>query len=93
VIITDSFSTFVAIEGNINSKNPKTLSLRKLLDKETGKVILFWVPGHMGIERNEIVDEEAKATLEDRASSATRIPKCLNHVAITLGFDRTESTY
>jgi hypothetical protein len=32
VIITDSLSTLMAVEGDINSKNPKTLSLRKLLD-------------------------------------------------------------
>jgi hypothetical protein len=26
------------------------------------------------------------------AATVTRIPKCLNHVAITLGFHRTEAT-
>jgi archaellum biogenesis ATPase FlaH len=35
VIITDSLSTFMAVEGDITSKNPKTLSLTKLLDKNT----------------------------------------------------------
>jgi hypothetical protein len=38
----------MAIEGDINSNNPKTLSLRKLLDEEREKVTLLWVPGHMG---------------------------------------------
>jgi hypothetical protein len=32
--ITDSLSTLKAVNGNINSKNPKTLSLRKLLNEE-----------------------------------------------------------
>jgi ribonuclease HI len=52
-------------EGDVNSKNPKTLSLRKLLDEEREKVTLLWVPGHMGIPGNEIAGEEAKAALED----------------------------
>jgi hypothetical protein len=46
VIITDSLSTLMAVEGDINSKNPKTLSLRKLLDEEREKFTLLWVPGH-----------------------------------------------
>jgi hypothetical protein len=33
----------MAVKGDINSKNPKTLSLRKLLDEEREKVTLFWV--------------------------------------------------
>jgi hypothetical protein len=53
----------MAVEGDINSKNPKTLSLRKLLDEEIEKVT------HMGIPGNEIVDEEAKAALEDDFSA------------------------
>jgi hypothetical protein len=64
VIITDSLSTLIAIEGDIKSKNPKTLSLRKLLDEEREKITLLWVPGRMGIPGNEIADEEAKATLK-----------------------------
>jgi hypothetical protein len=33
-------------EGDFNSKNLKTLLLRKLLDEEKGKVTLLWVPRH-----------------------------------------------
>jgi ribonuclease HI len=44
VIITDSLSTLMAVEGYINS---------------------LWVPGHMGIPRNVIADEKAKAALEN----------------------------
>jgi ribonuclease HI len=64
VIITNSLSTVMAVEGNINSNNPKTLSLRKRLSEEKEKVTLLWVPGHMGIPENEIADKEAKAALE-----------------------------
>jgi hypothetical protein len=63
VIITDSFITLMAIEGDIYSNNSKTLSLRKLLDEEREKVTRM--PGYMGIPGNEIADEEAKAVLED----------------------------
>jgi archaellum biogenesis ATPase FlaH len=45
VIITDSLSTLMAIEGDINSKNPKTLSLRKLLNEEREK-LPFSGPGN-----------------------------------------------
>jgi hypothetical protein len=51
-------STLMAVEGDINLKNPKTLPLRKLLDEEIEKVTHLWRPGHMGIPGNEIVDEE-----------------------------------
>jgi hypothetical protein len=44
--------TLMVVEGIVNSKNPKTLSLRKLLDEEREKVTLLWVPGHMGLPRN-----------------------------------------
>jgi ribonuclease HI len=65
VILTDFFSTLMAIEGDFNSENPKTLSLRKLLEEERVKVTLLWVPGHTGIPGNEIAHEEAKAALEN----------------------------
>jgi hypothetical protein len=42
----------MAVEGDINSKNPKTPSLRKLLDEDREKVTLLWVAGHMGIPGN-----------------------------------------
>jgi hypothetical protein len=35
----------MAIKGDINSKNSKTLSLRKLLEEEREKFALLWVPG------------------------------------------------
>jgi ribonuclease HI len=55
----------MAVEGDINSKNSKTLSLRKLLDEERAKITFLWVTGHMRIPGNEIADEEAKATLKN----------------------------
>jgi hypothetical protein len=70
VIIMDTFSTLIALTGNINSKNPKTLSL----DEEREKVTLLRMPGHIGIPRNEIADEESKAALEDDLLAIEKYP-------------------
>jgi hypothetical protein len=37
----------MTVEGDINSKNSKTLSLRKLQVEKREKVTLLWVPDHM----------------------------------------------
>jgi hypothetical protein len=55
----------MAIEGDIKSKNPKKLSLRKLLDEIREKVTLLWVSGHMRIPGDEIANEDEKAALKD----------------------------
>jgi ribonuclease HI len=70
----DSLGTLMAVKGDINSKNPKTLSLRRLLDEEREKVTLLWVPGHMGIPGNEIADEEAKAALQHDFLTTKKYP-------------------
>jgi ribonuclease HI len=62
------------IEGEIYSKNPKTLSLRKLLDEEIKKVTLLWAPSHMGIPGNEMAGEEAQAALEDEFLATKKYP-------------------
>jgi ribonuclease HI len=74
MIITDYFSTLMAVEGDINSKNPKALSLRKLLNEVREKVTLLWLPGHMGIPVNEIAEEEAKGALKDDLLSTEKYP-------------------
>jgi hypothetical protein len=49
-----------------NSKNSKIKLLRKLLDA--------WVPGHIGIQGNEIADEKAKASLENNLLATEKYP-------------------
>jgi hypothetical protein len=65
VIITDSLSTVMVVGDDINLKNPKTLSLRKLRDEEREEFTLLWLPGHMIIPANVIANEEATAALQD----------------------------
>jgi hypothetical protein len=74
VIITNSFNTLMAVEGDINLKNPKTLSPRKILDEEREKVNLLWEPGHTGKPGNEIAGKEAKTALEDDLLSTEKYP-------------------
>jgi ribonuclease HI len=54
-----------AINGNNHTKNPKTITLREMMDRHRKQITLLWVPGHMGIPGNEQADEEAKAALDD----------------------------
>jgi ribonuclease HI len=60
----DSLCTLIAEESDINSKNPKILSLRNQLE-EREKVTLLWLPVHIGIPENEISDKEAIAALKN----------------------------
>jgi hypothetical protein len=48
VIITDSLSTLTAINGNNHIKNPKTIKLREMMDRNRKQITLLWVPRHMG---------------------------------------------
>jgi ribonuclease HI len=75
VIITDSLCTLTAINGNTNhTNNPKTIKLRKMMDRNRKQITLLWVPGHMGIPGNELADEEAKAALDDDITTKRRKP-------------------
>jgi hypothetical protein len=55
----------MAVEGNLNSQNPKTRTLRKLLDDEGENITLLWVPAHIERPGNETVVEETKTALKD----------------------------
>jgi hypothetical protein len=49
VKITDSLSTIMASESRTPTKNPKTKTIRKMLDHEGPRITLLWVPSHQGI--------------------------------------------
>jgi ribonuclease HI len=64
----------MAVEGNINSKNSKTPSLRKFLDEKRDEVTLLWVPGHMGIPGSEKANEGVKPALEEDLLATEKYP-------------------
>jgi hypothetical protein len=46
VIITDSLSTIMAAESRTPTKNPKTQTVRKMLDQDGPRTSLLWVASH-----------------------------------------------
>jgi hypothetical protein len=74
VIITDFLRTMISAENRTPTKNPKTQSIRKMLDHEGPRVILLWVPSHVGIPGNEMTDQAAKEALDEYISTTVRYP-------------------
>jgi ribonuclease HI len=60
VIITDSLIRIMAAENHTPTKNPKTQTIRKILDHEGPRITLLWVPSHVGIPGNEKAAKEAQ---------------------------------
>ena len=73
VIYTDSFSSILAIQ-HFNSFNPLVRKAQEWLFKlhSKYKIHFCWVPSHVGIQQNEIVDSAAKAAASDPDLSITR---------------------
>jgi hypothetical protein len=74
VIITDFLSTIMAAESRTPAKNPKTQTIRKMLDHEGPIITLLWVPSHKGIPGNEKADQVAKEALDVNPSTTERYP-------------------
>jgi hypothetical protein len=74
VIITDSLSTIMAADGSTPTKNPKTQTIRKMLDQEGPRITLLWVLSHKGILGNETADQAAKEALDEDISTTERYP-------------------
>jgi hypothetical protein len=59
----------MAAENRTPTKNPKTQTIRKILDHEGPRITLLWVPIHVGIPGNEKADQAAKEALDEDNSS------------------------
>ena len=64
IIFSDSLSVFKAM-NHTSSKNPQ---IQKLLEKyhellAYKEMVLCWIPSHIGIQGNEMVDKQAKTSL------------------------------
>jgi hypothetical protein len=57
VITTDSLGILVAASDKKNTKNPKTQTIRKLLEQEGANLTLLWVLSHVGIPGNENLEK------------------------------------
>ena len=76
IICSDSLSTLLAIK-NHKLKNPIILQILHYIQRldELGKnVLFFWVPSHVGIQGNTIVDRVAKETLAANHISDISLP-------------------
>jgi ribonuclease HI len=74
VIIMDSLCTMMAVSDRKRMNDPKTQTIRKLMDQQGEKITLLWVPGHVGIPSNENADTAAKEALNERIQSTKKYP-------------------
>ena len=64
IIFSDSLSV-LKVMNHTSSKNPQ---IQKLLEKchellTNKEIVLCWIPSHIGIQGNEMVDKQAKTSL------------------------------
>jgi hypothetical protein len=64
----------MAAENRKPTKNPKTQTIRKMLDHEGPRITLLWVPSHVGMPGNEKADQAAKEALDEDISTTERCP-------------------
>jgi hypothetical protein len=64
----------LAAESHTPTNNPKTQTIRKMLDQEGPQITLLWVPSHVGIPGNEKADQAAKEAKDKDISTTERYP-------------------
>ena len=75
IVFSDSQSAIVAIKGK-KFNNPLIAELLTKLNKlcNQKKIVLCWIPRHIGIQGNEMVDSAAKTTLNNPLNTHFKIP-------------------
>jgi hypothetical protein len=74
IIIIDSLSTIMTAENHTQTKNPKTQTIRMMLDHEGPRITLLKVPSHVGIPGNEKANQAAKEVLAEDISTTEIYP-------------------
>lgn len=79
LIFSDSQSVLLALHSrqNMNKRSHIIYEIKKelmILNEQDKKVKLHWVPAHVGIKFNEMIDEEAKKSINDGIDSQILIP-------------------
>ena len=82
VIFTDSLSSVRALKNASQTKHSLTLKTANLLSSTTNKkIVIEWIPSHVGIEGNENADKLAKETCSISSHTTAKYPLSdLNHM-------------
>ena len=85
IIFSDSLFVFKAM-NHTSSKNPQ---IQKFLENcpellANKEIVLCWIPNHIGIQGNEMVDQQAKASLSLEPTSLGFHFLILSHLSINL---------
>jgi hypothetical protein len=62
----------MAAENRTPTNNPKTQTIRKMLDHIGPKITFLWAPSHLGIPGNEKANQAAKEALDEDISTTER---------------------
>ena len=73
IILTDSLSAISLINQNYDSNHYVVSKISQLLTSKCNRIIIEWVPSHMGIYGNEMADKLAKEAV-DLPINSSKVP-------------------